>query len=327
MSIHHTYFVDAAHDDSRLDVFLTRHLPSLSRSRVQTLIESGHVTIDGRRCKPGEKVHRGQRMDVVIPPPPPTILAPEPIPLDIVYEDGELLVINKPAGMTVHPGAGRASGTLANAILARVPAVAGVGSATRPGIVHRLDKDTSGLIVVAKTPQALLSLQQQVAARTVSRSYRALVHGTVPHDAGTIKAPIGRDPRHRTKMAVLPTGREAVTTYRVLERFARYTLVEASLLTGRTHQIRVHFAHIGHPVVGDRTYAGHRRDELGIGRQALHACRLRFRHPTSDDQMAFDAPVPADFRAALDQVRRESSPPGARAKNSERRRRNMASQP
>lgn len=325
MSERHTYFVDAAHDGSRLDVFLTRHLPSLSRSRIKPLIESGHVTVDGVRSKPGEKLHRGQRVDVVIPPPPPTGLLPEPIPLDVVYEDKELLVINKPAGLTVHPGAGRPSGTLVNAILARVPALAGVGSALRPGIIHRLDKDTSGLMVVAKTNEALLSLQQQVAARTVSRSYLALLHGVVPHDEGTISAPIGRHPRHRTKMAVLPEGREAVTRYRVLERFPRYTLVEAQLVTGRTHQIRVHCAHLGHPVVGDSVYAGGRPHELGIGRQALHAHRLRFRHPATSKEMAFEAGPPTDFRTALERLRREPSSPETARKSSVTRRRSMRS--
>lgn len=326
MSDHHTYFVDAAHDGSRLDVFLTAHLPALSRSRIKALIESGHVTVDGVRAKPAEKVRRGQRVDVSIPPPPPVGVRPEPIPLEIVYEDDAILVINKPAGLAVHPGAGRPSGTLVNAILARVPSLPGGGSALRPGIVHRLDKDTSGLMVVAKTAQALSSLQRQVAARTMSRSYLALLHGVVPHDEGTISAPMGRHPRHRTKMAVLHTGREAVTRYRVLERFPRYTMIEAQLVTGRTHQIRVHVAHLGYPVAGDRVYAGSRQDELGIGRQALHAHRLRFRHPATDSAVAFEAAPPADFRAALDRLRGTDASPEAARKSSVPRRRSRTSQ-
>jgi len=193
-----------------------------------------------------------------------------------------------------------------NAVLARVPGLAGVGSRQRPGIVHRLDKDTSGLLVVAKTPVAYASLSSQVARRTVNRTYLALVHGVLPHDERTITAPIGRHPRHRTRMAVVSRGREAITRYRVLERLARYTLVEAHLVTGRTHQIRVHFAHIGHPVAGDPVYAG-RPDELGIGRQALHAHRLQFLHPASGKEMAFEAPPPADFTAAVERARAQGA--------------------
>lgn len=317
MTQHHTYFVDAAHDGSRLDAFVVTHLPSLSRSRIKVLIESGHVTLDGHPCKPAAKVRRGQRVEVEIPPPPPTEVIPEPLSLDVVYEDRELLVINKPPGLTVHPGSGRPSGTLVNAVLARIPELAGVGSALRPGIVHRLDKDTSGLLVVAKTPEALLALQRQVASRSVSRSYLALVHGAVPVQEGTISAPIGRHPRHRTRMTVHPRGREAITRYRVIERFPRHTLVEVQLVTGRTHQIRVHLAHIGHPVAGDPVYAG-RRDDLQIGRQALHAYRLRFRHPTRGEEVAFEAPLPEDFLAALARARStEGSSLGHRSKESE----------
>lgn len=303
---HHTYFVDAAHEGSRIDAYLTLHLRGQSRSRIKTLIESGHVTLDGTTVKPAVKVRRGQRVDVTVPPLAPATVTPEPMPLDVVYEDRDLLVVNKPAGLTVHPGAGRPSGTLVNAIVARVPDLAGVGSSVRPGIVHRLDKNTSGLMVVAKTPGAYRALQDQVTARAVGRTYLALLHGSVPQDEGTISAPIGRHPRHRTRMAVRSGGRAAVTRYAVVQRFARYTLVEAQLVTGRTHQIRVHFAHLGHPVAGDPVYAG-RRDELGIGRQALHAYRLRFRHPARDEDLVFEAPVPEDLRTAIERARREGS--------------------
>jgi len=306
MTEHHIYYVDAAHEDVRLDTFLTAHLRAHSRSHIKALIETGHITVDGVTAKPALHLRRGQRVEVVVPPPPPATVAPEDISLPVVFEDEHLLVINKPPALTVHPGAGRPSGTLVNAVLARVPGLARVGSRQRPGIVHRLDKDTTGLLVVAKTSVAYASLSSQVARRTVNRTYLALVHGVLPHEERTITAPIGRHPRHRTRMAVVPRGREAITRYRVLERLARYTLVEAHLVTGRTHQIRVHFAHIGHPVAGDPVYAG-RPDELGIGRQALHAHRLQFVHPASGKEMAFEAPPPADFTAAVERARAQGA--------------------
>ena len=311
---HHTYFVDEAHSGGRLDAFLTRHLPSLSRSRIKTLIEAGHATLDGAAARPSSRVRRGQRVEIDIPPPLRRELVPEAIPLDLVFEDDQLMVINKPPGLAVHPGAGRMAGTLANAILARVPRLAGVGDAGRPGIVHRLDKDTSGLLVVAKTVQAHEALAAQVASRTVTRRYQALVHGEIPQAEGTITAPIGRHPRHRTKMAVVPGGREATTRYRVIERFAKFTLIEAGLITGRTHQIRVHLAHLGHPVVGDPLYGG-RRETLGLSRQALHAWRLSFTHPVTGRVMSFEAPLPEDIGQVLAGLRA-----GAEGSQADRRR-------
>jgi 23S rRNA pseudouridine1911/1915/1917 synthase len=300
---HHVYFVDALFQGRRLDAFLVSHLPAHSRSHLKGLIESGLITVDGAPAKPALRVRRGQRIEITIPPPPPAEIAPEALPLDIIFEDDQLLVVNKPPGLVVHPGAGRSGGTLANAVLARVPQMAGVGSALRPGIVHRLDKDTSGLLMVAKTPQAYRALQSQVAARTVSRTYIALVDGVLGRDEGTIDAPIGRHPHHRTRMAVIPRGRPAVTRYRVRERFAHHTLVEVQLVTGRTHQIRVHFAHLGYPVAGDPVYG--RADDLGIGRQALHAFHLKFTHPTSSRTLEFEAPLPADLSAAIARARAE----------------------
>jgi len=299
-----TFFVDAAHSGTRLDTYLAGQFQSVSRSRVQALIVSGHVTVDGHTCKPAERVLRGQRIQVDIPPAVPATLQPEPLPLDVIYEDADLLVINKEAGLVVHPGAGRPGGTLVNAILARVPDLQGIGGVLRPGIVHRLDKDTSGLLVVAKTAAALVALQTQIASRTASRRYLALVTGVLATSEGTIRAPIGRHPRRRTSMAVVPGGREAVTRYRVLERFARHTLVEAQLVTGRTHQIRVHFAHHGYPVVGDPTYAA-RRDDLGLHRQALHAARLQFRHPRTGVELTFEVPLPQDMADVLARLRAE----------------------
>ncbi len=298
----HTFVVDAGERGARLDVYLAGKLRPVSRARVRALIDSGMVTVDGRARKPADKVHRGQRIDVDIPPPVPSTLRPEPLPLDVVYEDAALLVINKPAGLVVHPGAGRPGGTLANAIVAQVPDLQGIGGVLRPGIVHRLDKDTSGLIIVAKTALALANLQAQVAARAVSRRYLALVSGVLRPDEGTIRAAIGRHPYHRTRMAVIARGREAITHYRVLERFPQHTWVEAALVTGRTHQIRVHFAYRGHPVVGDATYAP-RKDSLGLHRQALHAYRLQFHHPTTGNELTFEAPLPADITTVLAHLR------------------------
>lgn len=250
------------------------------------------------RVRASRRVHPGERIAVEIPPPEPAALRPEAIPLDIVYEDTDLLVVNKAQGLTVHPGAGRATGTLVHAVLAHCPGLPGIGGERRPGIVHRLDKDTSGLIVVAKTEAALRGLQAEIAARRARREYLALVHGAVARETGTIDAPIGRDPRHRTRMAVVPSGRRAVTHFRVAERFRDATLLDVRLDTGRTHQIRVHCASIGHPVVGDPTY-GRRANPWNLRRQALHAHRLTFRHPATGEEMRFTAAVPADMEAAL----------------------------
>ncbi len=307
MHEHHVYYVDAAHEGARLDRFLTARLRAHSRTRIKALIASGHVTVDGRPARPSLRLRRGQRVDVTVPPPPPDELVPQPLPLDVVYEDAHLLVINKPPGLTVHPGAGRAQVTLAHALLARYPDLAGVGGPRRPGIVHRLDKDTSGLMVVARTPRAFADLQRQLAGRTLRRVYLALVCGHPPHCEGVIDAPIGRHPRHRTRMAVRPDGRPAVTRYRVRERFARYSLVEVTLLTGRTHQIRVHLAHLGHPVAGDPVY-GRRADDLGLRRQALHAWRLMLRHPVTGAPLVAEAPPPADFAAAVEAARAQEEP-------------------
>ncbi|MDQ7843236.1 MAG: RluA family pseudouridine synthase [Armatimonadota bacterium] len=299
--------MDAVHAGLRLDTFLAGRVP-LSRSQIQALIASGHVTLDGRVVKPATKVRAGQQVEMVVPAREPAAVIPQALPLEIVYEDEDLLVVNKPAGLTVHPGAGRPSGTLVNALAARVPGLLALGGGLRPGVVHRLDKDTSGLLVVAKTERAFRALQQQVASRAMRRTYLALVHGVVPSEEGTIEAPIGRHPRLRTRMAVVPGGRPAITRYRIVERFPAHTLIEAELVTGRTHQIRVHFAHVGHPVVGDPVYGG-RRPSLGIGRQALHAWRLEVSHPVFGQLLRFEAPPPADFLAAVARARAEGPPP------------------
>ncbi|MGH2453905.1 MAG: RluA family pseudouridine synthase [bacterium] len=295
--------VDAAHDGARLDQFLAARLPALSRSRLHRLIAGGHVRVAGEARKPSSRVRRGQEVTVEVPAPAPAEVLAEPMPLDVRYEDRDLLVVNKPAGRPVHPGPGHAGGTLVNALLAHVPDLAGVGGALRPGIVHRLDKDTSGLLVVAKTGGALSALQAAIKARQVQREYLAIVHGRLGAAEGNIDAPIARHPRHRRRMAVVARGRRAVTRYRVRVQFAAAALVEASLQTGRTHQLRVHFAHLGHPLVGDSLY-GRRGEAWGMTRQALHAYRLRFDHPRTGVPVVVEAPLPDDMAAALEALRR-----------------------
>lgn len=298
----------------RLDRFLSTRLPDLSRTRLQALIDDRHVRVDGLARKASHRLRGGEEVSVELPEPIPLDLIPEPIPLDIVYEDDAVLVVNKPAGMVVHPGAGHDRGTLVHALLAHCPTLSGIGGVRRPGIVHRLDKGTSGLLAVAKTDQAHRELTRQLKARTVSRRYLALVHGSLPQEAGVIEAAIGRHPRDRLRMAVRPLGqgRAALTQFRVLERFEGFTLLEARLQTGRTHQIRVHLAHLGFPVAGDPIYRrrpgrpgdGDLAARLGaLGGQALHAAALGFTHPTSGIRCQFEAPPPAPFSALLDWLR------------------------
>jgi 23S rRNA pseudouridine1911/1915/1917 synthase len=251
-------------------------------------------------------VAAGERVEVEIPPLPPEELEPEPIALSVVHEDEHVLVLDKPAGMVVHPGAGHSRGTLAAAVLAHAPGTAGVGGPRRPGVVHRLDKDTSGLLVVAKTPLAYASLTTQLAARTVRRIYLAVVHGRVAAAQGVVDKPIGRDPRDRTRMAVQPAGRgrRAVTHVRVLERFAEFTYVEARLETGRTHQIRVHLASLGHPVAGDTVYGRHRGSlPVPLEGLALHAAALAFVHPLSGQPLEFAAALPPRLERLLSHLR------------------------
>lgn len=315
-----TFVVESPQAGTRLDVYLAAQFPEFSRSRLKRLITSAGVTVDGVAANPAARLRAGSRVIVEPIADTPTELLAEAIPLDVVFEDDHLLVINKPPGLSVHPGAGRSRGTLANALIARLPVLREVGAALRPGIVHRLDRDTSGLLVVAKTPAALSALQRAVAARDVSRAYLALVCGDLPGEEGTIDAPIGRHPRHRTKMAVVAGGRAAITKYRVLERLGSATLVEARLVTGRTHQIRVHFSNAGHPVVGDAVYG--RRCPLPPSvtpaRQMLHAYRLAFHHPVTGRTVEFEAPLPADVEAVLTQLRAHSTRSGPAAEGSSR---------
>jgi 23S rRNA pseudouridine1911/1915/1917 synthase len=283
----------------RLDQALATLLPDYTRSQLQQWIEGGHVRLEGELPRKKDKLKGGETVEIDVPPPRELENRPQPIPLDILHEDSQLIVIAKPAGLIVHPGAGNPEGTLLNALLHHAPALAKLA---RAGIVHRLDKDTSGLLVVAKTERALRSLQAQIQSRRARRDYLALVHGRVAHAEGKVDAPIGRDPRHRIRMAIVVSGRRAVTHYRVAERFADATLLEVRLDTGRTHQIRVHLASLGHPVAGDRTY-GRRPNPWGLRRQALHACRLSIAHPVTGAEMVFTAPLPSDMEVALQMLR------------------------
>ena len=290
--------------------WLALAVPEQSRAKIQALIDDGRVRVDGASAKASHRLRGGERIEIEIPPPPPQTLEPESIALAIVHEDDHVLVLDKPAGMVVHPGAGHPRGTLAAAVLAHAPAIAGVGGPRRPGIVHRLDKDTSGLLVLAKSPLAYESLTTQLAARTVRRVYLAVVHGRVGPPEGVVDKPIGRDPRDRTRMAVRPAGqgRRAVTRWRVLERFPQFTLVEARLETGRTHQIRVHLASLGHPVAGDIVYGGRRRVlPVALDGLALHAATLGFVHPLGQERVEFSSPLPSRIERLLSQLRYDGS--------------------
>jgi 23S rRNA pseudouridine1911/1915/1917 synthase len=298
--------VEPASAGARLDRWLTERVTALSRARLQTLIRGGLVRVDGAVLKAAHRLRGGETVEIEIPPPAAEELLPEPTSLSMVYEDDHVLVVDKPSGMVVHPGAGRAHGTLAAAVLAHAPTIAGVGGPRRPGIVHRLDKDTSGLLVIAKTQTAYDELVAQLGARTVTRRYLAVVHGRVRAGEGIVNAPIGRHPRDRVKMAVRPAGRgkRAVTRYRVLERFAHFTVLELHLETGRTHQIRVHLASLGHPVVGDQVYGKPRlRPPVVLDGYALHAVGLTFVHPVFRKALECSAPVPERIERLLSHLR------------------------
>ncbi len=297
-----TITVDPRRAGQRLDRYLAEELAGLSRSQVKRLVLEGRVKVEGRPARPSAQVRPGERVQVELPPPaPPPRPVPEPIPLRVVYEDQDVAVVDKPAGIAVHPGAGLSRGTLVNALLAAVGTLSTVDP-LRPGIVHRLDKDTSGLLVVAKTDQAHAVLADQIRRRQVERWYLALVRGAPPWDERRVEAPIARHPVHRQRMAVRPGGREAITDFTVRERLGGYALVEAKLHTGRTHQIRVHAKYMGHPVAGDPVYG--RRGELGLARQFLHAWRLAFLHPRSGARLEFRSPLPEDLQEVLDALRR-----------------------
>ncbi len=280
----------------RLDRFVGENCPGLSRTHAQKLIAEGFITVNGQAAKAGHRLDAGDKIAVIIPPEPPPSMSPEAIPLSIIYEDDDVLVVDKPAGMTVHPAPGHPGHTLANAVLARFPELGDEDNTLRPGIVHRLDKDTSGIILVAKNRVAQANLAGQFKSRSVKKNYLVLVKGKLTPETGTIEADIGRDPRNRQRMAVVSRGREARTEYRVIKHIGKYSLLEIKPETGRTHQIRVHLAAIGYPVVGDTTY-GVKNPKLS--RQFLHASKLGFHLPSSGKYVEFEAPLPQDLDRVL----------------------------
>ncbi|NLM37161.1 MAG: RluA family pseudouridine synthase [Firmicutes bacterium] len=282
----------------RVDTFLARVEQIPSRAFAQKLLKNGKVRVASLPVKPSYRLQPGDVIEVELEEAKPLAVAAEDLPLMILYEDGDLIVVNKPRGMVVHPAAGNASGTLVNALLKHCRDLSGIGGVLRPGIVHRLDKDTTGVLVVAKNDFTHLGLAAQLKTRQMSRIYLALVHGALPAEEGEIIAPIGRHPVHRKKMAVVPQGKPAHTTYRMLAAFGPYTLVRVRLQTGRTHQIRVHFHYIGHPVAGDPVY-GTGKEPFAIGGQALHAAGIRFVHPRTGQEVKVAAPLPADLEAAI----------------------------
>ena len=292
-------FVVSADDAKlRLDHFLAKRLPEYSRSRLQQLIRTGFVRVNGATTRPRQIVRAGDKIDLTEPPVEKIDVRPEPIPLEVLFEDGDLIVINKPAGLTVHPGAGHRQHTLVNALLSHCATLSGIGGKERPGIVHRLDKETSGCLVVAKNDTAHRELSTQFAARTVEKIYLALVAGKLRKPSGVIEEKIGRHPIHRQRMsATSPRGRSAKTEYRVIRSSDQASLVECRLHSGRTHQIRVHLHHLGHPVLGDKIYAP--RFAKNFARQMLHAWKLGFRHPRTGKWKHFEAPLPADFATAI----------------------------
>ncbi|MFZ5644421.1 MAG: RluA family pseudouridine synthase [Bacillota bacterium] len=303
----------------RLDIFLSGESPQLSRSHIQKLISSGMVDINGNPEKASFKLKKGDSVVLRIPPPVELVVEPEPIILDIYFEDSDVVVVNKPRGMVVHPAEGNYTGTLVNALLYHCRDLSGINGVMRPGIVHRLDKDTSGLLMVAKNDSAHFDLARQLSERKVERRYLAMVHGIINNERGTINAPIGRHPRDRQKMAVEPrNGKPAVTHYRLIHCTGGYSFIELKLETGRTHQIRVHMAHLGYPVVGDPKY-GPAKNKFGLEGQFLHAAVLGFTHPRSSKVMTFEAPLPEELQEVLDslQVILPGQETGDRRQNSE----------
>lgn len=293
----------ADRDGERLDVFLVRQKPELSRAHVQKIIASGDVVVDGKERKSNFKLKSGSEICFRLPEAAPIEVKPENLVLDILYEDEDIVVVNKARGMVVHPAAGINSGTLVNALLFHCRDLSGINGEIRPGIVHRLDKDTSGVMVAAKNDKAHLNLAEQISTKSAHRSYIAIVHGNIKEEAGIIKGDIGRHPTDRKRMAIVQeNGKPAVTNFKVLERFGDYTVVECRLETGRTHQIRVHMTSIGHPLVNDPKY-GSRKTPFGIKGQALHSRQLILKHPSTGQEMNFEAPLPEDMKKILAALR------------------------
>ncbi len=294
----------AAEAYARADVYLSGLLPGYTRSALKKLFDDGNVTVNGKVSKPSQEIRAGDSVVIVLPDAVEYFAKPEDIPIDIVYEDDDLAVVNKPQGMTVHIGNGNYEGTLVNALLYKLKSLSGINGVIRPGIVHRIDKDTSGLLVVAKNDAAHLNLSKQIADKTCRRTYLALLEGVVKDDGGVITTYIGRSPQDRVKMAVVPPekGKLAVTEYSVEKRYAEYTLCRFDLKTGRTHQIRVHARYMGHPIVGDPVY-GVKKQKFNLNGQLLHAYRLELTQPTTGERLCFEAPLPDYFADVLNKLR------------------------
>ncbi len=320
---HFEVVIPPNHERIRLDKYLVHQVGSLSRARLQRLISEGMIQVDGKSVKTSHLISPGEKITVVVPKPVKVDISPEKIPLDILYEDDDLIVLNKPAGMVVHPAFGNHTGTLVNALLHHCGDLSAIGGRQRPGIVHRLDKDTSGVMVVAKNDHAHHCLSQQFRAKTTERIYYAIAWGRFKKRSGQIKTYISRSPKERKKMSVQLTGKEAITNYEAIEAFHLHSLVRLRLGTGRTHQIRVHLSYVGHPVMGDAVYAGRNR-QLGslstkdrlyasellemMQRQALHAKKLGFTHPTKNEFLHFESNLPDDMQHLLERLHREKIP-------------------
>lgn len=286
--------------DIRLDVYIAEKFKDLSRTMIQKLIEEGNIKVNGNIKKMSYKVQLNDEISICIPKAKETDLKPQEIPIEVVYEDDDIIVVNKPKGLVVHPANGNPDGTLVNAIMAMCKeSLSGIGGELRPGIVHRLDKDTSGLLIVAKNDKAHINMSEQIKNREVTKKYIALVRGVIPEDDATIDMPIGRSTKDRKKMAVTKSGKKAVTHFKVLKRYPKYTLLEVKIDTGRTHQIRVHMAEIGHPVVGDMVYSNGKND-FGVEGQMLHAKSLDFKHPITGEQMHLEAELPQYFKSIIE---------------------------
>ncbi|PAX52751.1 RluA family pseudouridine synthase [Brunnivagina elsteri] len=308
MNLYNLYVEDSG---ERIDRYLADELPELSRSRIQTLIEKGCIQLNHKPCASKKiAIKEGDQITITIPEAEPLQLEAENIPLSVLYEDEQLIILNKPAGLVVHPAPGHPNGTLVNALLAHCPSLPGIGGVQRPGIVHRLDKDTTGAIVVAKTEQAHQHLQAQLKAKTARREYFGIVYGVPKTESGTINLPIGRNPSDRKKMAVVPIekgGREAITHWQIHERLGNYTLILFQLETGRTHQIRIHSSQIGHPIVGDPLYSAARSIGVNLSGQVLHAWKLKLQHPLTEEWVEAIAPLPEQFVKLLEVLRRRNS--------------------
>lgn len=302
-----SFQVEPSEAGQRIDRYLSEKLPDLTRSYLQKLIGEGFVLQKGKPVKNGTKTLAGEQIEVTVPEAEEPEILPEDIPLDILYEDADVILVNKPKDMVVHPAAGHYSGTLVNALMYHCrDGLSGINGVLRPGIVHRIDKDTTGVLVVCKNDKAHNALAEQLKEHTITRRYRAIVCGNLKEDEGTVDAPLGRHPQERKKMAIVRQGgRRAVTHYRVLERFGSYTYIECRLETGRTHQIRVHMASLGHPLLGDEVY-GRTKSPFHLEGQTLHAMVLGFQHPTTGEYMEFEAPLPAYFEELLQKLRKQS---------------------